>query len=91
MLKITNQMRLGMERVINGWLIVNVSTGKMRAVKKLSKKKLSASEIAIELKLNVNIPEQPILKAEGTITLSKTHLANMMIESLTDESEDIIK
>jgi transcription antitermination factor NusG len=80
-----------MERVISGWLIVNVSTGKMRAVKKLSKKKLSASEIAIELKLNVNIPEQPILKAEGTITLSKTHLANMMIESLTDESEELIK
>lgn len=80
-----------MEKVVKGWLIVDVQKGTMRVIKKISKKPMKASEIAIELKLDIEVPEKPILKAEGKITLSKTQLANMMIEQLTDESENIIK
>jgi hypothetical protein len=80
-----------MEKIVKGWLIVDVQKGNMRTVKRIGKKPMKASEIAIELKLDIEVPEKPILKAEGKITLSKTQLANMMIEQLTDESENIIK
>lgn len=80
-----------MEKVVKGWLIVDVQKGSMRTIKKMGHKPMKASEIAIELKLDIEVPEKPILKAEGKIVLSKTQLANMMIEQLTDESENIVK
>lgn len=79
-----------MEKIVKGWLIVDVQKGSMRTVKKVNRT-MKASEIAIEIKLDIEVPEKPILKAEGKITLSRTHLANMMIEQLKDESENIIK
>lgn len=74
------------QKIINTWLIVNVKSGDCRCVKKL-RPLTNASELAINLKLNIDVPEQPVLKAEGNISLSKTQLANMMIEALTDQSE----
>ena len=75
-------------KTIDGWLIVNVSKGTMRCIKKMNPQRTfkNASDIAIKIKLDVEIPEKPLLKAEGKITLSKTQISNMMIEQLTDAS-----
>jgi hypothetical protein len=75
------------QKIVNTWLVVDVKTSDCRCVKKLRPLK-KASELAINLKLNIDVPEQPILKAEGNISLSKTQLSNMVIEALTDSSEE---
>lgn len=80
-----------MEKVVRGWLIVDVMKSNMRVVKKIGRRPLKASEVAIQLKLDIEVPDKPILKAEGKITLSKTQLSNMLIESLIDASEDELK
>jgi len=78
-----------MDKKITGWIVVDYKTGKLRTMKKLvNKNKLKASEIAVELSLNIEIPEHPQLKAEGKIVLSSTHVANMVLEQLTDASEE---
>lgn len=75
------------QRIIHTWMVVNVRTGECRCVKKL-RATLKPSELAIEVKLDVEVPEQPILKAEGKITLSKQQVSNMIIESMTDETKE---
>ena len=76
------------EKIFTSWVVVDYRTGKFR-VSKRKPKGMRASEIAIDLKLNIEIPEEPSLKAEGKITLSKTQISNMIIEQLSDASEDI--
>jgi len=78
------------QKVINTWLVVDVKTGNCRCVRKL-RPLTKASELAINLKLNIDVPDQPILKAEGNISLGKTQLSNMMIETLTDASQEEVK
>ena len=75
------------EKIFTSWLVVDYRSGKFRLSKK-KPKGLKASEIAIDLKLNIEIPEEPSLKAEGKITLSKTQISNMVIEQLSDASEE---
>ena len=65
----------------NTWLIVDYKTGFFRLTKK-KPDKLKASEIPIDLKLNIKIPETPILKATGDITLSEAKVNEMIIEEL---------
>jgi hypothetical protein len=78
------------QKIVRTWLVVDVRTGNCRCVKKI--RPLSkATELAIDLKLNIDVPEQPVLKAEGNITLSKTQLNNMVIEGLTDQSQEEVK
>lgn len=62
------------------WIILNYKTGKFRLIKR--KSKLKPSEIAIDVKLNVEIPEEVIMKAEGNIILSAAKLADMTLEEL---------
>jgi hypothetical protein len=92
-MKIGGNYKLGlaMKKAIETWLVVNVKTGNCRCVKKMSAQRTlkNASDVAIQIKLDIEVPEQPILKAEGKITLSKTQISNMMIEQLTDASEAI--
>lgn len=78
------------QKVINTWLVVDVKSGNCRCVKRI-RPLTKATELAINLKLNIDVPEQPILKAEGNISLSKTQLSNMIIEELTDASQEEIK
>ena len=75
-------------KIVETWLVVNVKSGTCRCVKKVNPQRTlkNASDIAIKIKLDIEIPEQPILKAEGKITLSKTQISNMMLEQLTDAS-----
>lgn len=78
------------QKVINGWLIVDVNKGTMRVLKKVGKGKtrIKGTEVAIELKLDVEIPEEPILKAEGKIILGKTQIKNLIIEQLAEGDND---
>lgn len=62
------------------WIILNYKTGKFRVIKR--KSKLKPSEIAIDVSLNVEIPEEAIMKAEGNIRLSSAKLADMTLEEL---------
>ena len=78
------------QKIVRTWLVVDVRTGNCRCVKKLRPLK-KASELAIDLKLNIDVPDQPVLKAEGNISLGKTQLANMIIEELTDASQEEVK
>jgi hypothetical protein len=78
------------QKIVNTWLVVDVKSGACRCVRKL-RPLTKASELAINLKLNIDVPEQPILTAEGNISLGKTQLSNMMIETLTDASQEETK
>lgn len=76
-----------MQKIIKTWMIVNVKNGECRCIKKL-KQLRNASEVAVEIKLNVTVPEQPVLKAEGSIVLGASQVANMMIENITDQTQE---
>ena len=62
------------------WMILDYKTGRFRLIKR--KNKLKPSEIAIDVSLNVEVPEEPIMKAEGNIVLSAPKLADMTLEEL---------
>lgn len=70
-----------MIKEFKGWLVLNYRTGEMK-VGKRKPIKPSASEIPIELKLNVNVPEIPQITATGSITLSEAKVNEMVIEQL---------
>lgn len=63
------------------WLVVDWKTGTFKVNKK-KPVKLKPSEIPIDIKLNIKIPEIPTLKAHGEITLSEAKVSEMVIEEL---------
>ncbi len=63
------------------WLILNYKTGIFRVIKKKTRT-LNPSEIAIAINLNVEIPEEQIIQAVGSIKLSSSKLAEMTLEEL---------
>lgn len=70
-----------MNKEFKTWLILDYKTGKFRVTKKRPDN-LKASDLPIELKLNVKIPEKPILKAQGEITLNETKATEMIISQI---------
>ncbi len=65
------------------WLILDYKTGRFR----LNKKKpqgIKASEIPIDMKITVKIPEQPIMKARGNIELDIMKVKEMIIENVEE-------
>ena len=77
------------EKIIRGWIIIDYRTGTMRVAKRLrgTRGSVKASEVPIEVSIKVEIPEQPLLKAEGTIKLSQTHLSEMILEAIAEPPE----
>ena len=75
---------------LKGWLIVDYKTGAMRVIKKLKRPNIStkATEIPIEISIEVEVPDKPILKAEAQIKLSQTQISNMIIESLEEDNSN---
>lgn len=65
------------------WLILDYKSGNFRCTKK-KPDKLKASDIPIEMKLNVNIPEQPIFKARGEIELSETKATEIILSQIEE-------
>lgn len=70
-----------MDKEFKTWLILDYKTGSFKVNKKRPQK-LRASEIPIDIKLNVRIPEQPIMKATGEIVLSEIQVKEMILENL---------
>ncbi len=72
-----------MDKEFKTWLVLDYKTGKFRVTRKKPEKE-KASEIAIELKLNVKIPDPPIIKAKGEIQLSETKATQMLISQIDE-------
>ncbi len=70
-----------MDKEFKTWLILNYKIGRFRVTKK-KPDKLNANDIPIDIRLNVKIPEQPIMKARGFIELSTTQVKEMILEKL---------
>ena len=63
------------------WLTLDYKTGSFRLSKK-KPQRIKASEIPIDMKIVVKIPEQPIMKARGHIELDTMKVKEMIIENL---------
>jgi hypothetical protein len=70
----------GETRNFRTFLILDYRTGKFRVIRKLNKMK--PSEIAIDLSLNVDVPENVTLKAHGHIALSTAKVNDIVLEEL---------
>lgn len=70
-----------MNKEFKTWLILDYKTGSFKVNKKRPSK-LKASEIPIDILLNVKIPEQPVMKARGDIELSTAQVKEMILENL---------
>ena len=72
-----------MDKEFRTFLVLDYRTGNFRVAKK-KPTKIKASEIPIDVRLNVKIPEQPIMKARGTIELDTQKVKEMIIENLEE-------
>ena len=72
-----------MDKEFKTWLVLDYKTGKFRVTRKRPDK-IKASDIPIDIKLNVKIPEQPIMKARGTIELDTHKVKEMILENLEE-------
>ncbi len=70
-----------MEKLFEGWLILNWKNKQMRVIKK-KPKNIGAFEIPILLRIKVKIPERVDIKAEGEIEVPLPKLKEMVIEEL---------
>ncbi len=77
----TPLFRNNMEKEFRTWLVLDYKIGRFRVTKK-KPVKLKASDIPIDIRLNVKMPEQPIMKAKGSIELSTTQVKEMILENL---------
>ncbi len=72
-----------MDKEFRTWMILDYKTGKFRVTKK-KPDRIKASDIPIDIRLNVKIPEQPIMKARGSIELDTHKVKEMILENLED-------
>ena len=74
------------------WLILNTKTGKFRVVSpKVSMKvlhsRLKPLEVPIDLTMKVDIPETPIMRAQGEIKLSQMQISELLLSEIEGEGE----
>lgn len=74
------------------WLVMDAKTGKFRVLSpkislKSLKAKLKPTEVPIDLTLNVDVPETPILKAHGEIKLTQVQISELLLEEIEDKEE----
>lgn len=67
------------------WLIVDYRSGKFRVASTKRKPTIKATEIPIDMKITVNVPETPQYKATGTINISETKMDEITLEGLSIE------
>jgi len=72
-----------MDKDFRTWLILDYKTGSFKVTKK-KPDKIKASDIPIDVRLTVKIPEQPIMKAKGFIELDTHKVKEMILENLED-------
>lgn len=81
-----------MRKEIKTWLIVNARTAKFRVLSpkitlKNLKSKLKPAEIPIDLTLNIDVPETPILKAYGEIKLTQVQISELLLEEIEEDDK----
>lgn len=69
------------EKEFKTWLVLNYRTEEFRLNKK-KPRKIHPSEIAIDLKIKVKIPKEPIMKARGYIELDTLKVKEMIMDTL---------
>lgn len=67
-----------------GYLVLNWKNGSM-SIYKRNYKKLKQHEVAVELNLEVEVPDTPLPVARGTIKLSNQQVSKLTVDSLTEE------
>lgn len=67
-------------RNFHTWLILDYKTSKFRVIRKLGK--LKPTEIAIDLSLDVSVPQSVTIKAHGRIELSTAKVNDIVLEEL---------
>lgn len=75
------------EKEFKGWIILNWKSGAMRVKKVHPMKNLKASEIPIEVSLTVVIPDKPLMKVSGKITLGEQQIKKLILEAIEEEDE----
>lgn len=65
------------------WMTVNYKTGQFKLMKRRPTK-IGPSEIPIDMKLNIVIPETPVIHAHGEVEISETKVKEMMLEALEE-------
>ena len=78
-----------MKKELKTYLIADYRSGEFKVMKldPIKSGKLAPFEIPIEIKINVEIPERRMMKAEGKITLSSTKIKGMIIAGMELEDE----
>jgi hypothetical protein len=79
-----------MKKEYKTWLVVDAKTGKFRVLSprlslKNLKSKLKHTEIPIDLTMKMDVPETPILKAQGEIKLSQIQISELLLDEIEDE------
>jgi hypothetical protein len=64
------------------WIVLNYKTGQFRVIKKI--RGIKPSEVAIEMNLDVALPEPAKMVAHGSIELSSAKMAKMTLEELEE-------
>ena len=72
------------------WLVLDAKTGKFRVLSpkttlKNVKSKLKPTEVPIDLTMNVEVPEQPILKAHGEIKLTQVEISELLLSEIEED------
>ena len=75
------------EKEFRTWLIVDYKNGKFRVGSTRRKiiQHLKPTEIPIDVKIKVTVPETPIYSASGEIVVSPTKMNEMIISALEEE------
>jgi uncharacterized protein (DUF608 family) len=82
-----------MKKQLKTWLVANIKDGKFRILSykfnlKQIKSKLKPMEIPIDLTMNVEVPETPILKAHGEIKLSQSEISDIVLSEMIEEDDE---
>jgi hypothetical protein len=82
------------KKTFQTWLVLDAKTGKYKVLSsKLSlkslKSKLKPAEIPINLTMNIDVPETPILKAQGEIKLSQAQISELLLTEIEDDENKI--
>lgn len=75
----------GTSRIFDTVVIIDWKTGKFRCSKR--PKKLRPSEVPIQLKLKVTLPDTPTYKAEGEIVVSPIKMSEILLEAIHDSND----
>jgi hypothetical protein len=80
------------KKEFRSWVIVDAKSGKFRVLSpkttlKQMKAKMKPTEIPIDLTMNIEVPEQPIMKAHGEIKLSQMEISTLVLSEMEEDDD----